>query len=106
LRAFPLLFLLITINNTVAVEHLFPIEHHGGADEEARDEEHGDVHLQHCHVSRSSCSEQPIPSGPGQMLFADSLLPAVNAMHFPMEERVGALLAATDLDPPTPPPQN
>ncbi|HWQ27567.1 MAG TPA: hypothetical protein VNN12_00930 [Dehalococcoidia bacterium] len=33
-------------------------------------------HVQHCHGEPASCANQPIPSGPGQFLFAEPGAPA------------------------------
>jgi hypothetical protein len=35
-----------------------------------------DEHVQHCHGEPASCANQPVPSGPGQFLFAEPGAPA------------------------------
>jgi hypothetical protein len=65
---------------------------------------HGDVHVNHCHISRSSCAEQPVPSGPGQMLFAEPLLRNLELQLVVIDE-VAAFQSALVIDTLTPPPQ-
>lgn len=35
---------------------------------------HEAVHVEHCHISPGSCSDAPVPSGPGQLLLAEPLV--------------------------------
>ncbi len=93
--------LAITVNNVVAIEHHLPATHH----EERENDAHSEVHVEHCHVSRGSCGEQPIPSGPGQMLFAEPLQPSLDAFQIFALEESSAMLSAFDLGPATPPPR-
>ncbi len=65
---------------------------------------HGEAHVQHCHISPSTCAEQPIPTGPGQMLFAEPLLRAVSLQLIVAEEAT-TTLTALSIDPLTPPPK-
>jgi hypothetical protein len=68
------------------------------------DDGHSHVHVQHCHISPSTCSEQPIPTGPGQMLFSEPLLRTVG-LQLEIAERATTKQAAISIDPLTPPPR-
>lgn len=53
--------------------------------------EHEQVHKTHCHGTPGQCADAPMPSGPGQMLGSDVLLPAAPTLAVLMA------LAATPL---------
>jgi hypothetical protein len=68
------------------------------------DELHSHTHVQHCHISPSTCSDQPVPSGPGQMLFAEPLLPALS-LHFVLIDEASVTPSVLAIDTLTPPPR-
>lgn len=71
--------------------------------ESASDAERDAVHVAHCHVTPGACADQPVPSGPGQLMLSDPLLvvPAMLAMVILLSLPT---LAAFSRKPDVPPP--
>ena len=61
------------------------------------------VHAQHCHVSPGTCSDAPVPSGPGQMLLAEPLV-IVPVMLFVCVAATAPVLLGISFPPRTRPP--
>lgn len=74
------------------------------AESTKREGSHGALHVQHCHVSPATCAEQPVPTGPGQMLFAEPLLQPVRLQLRAAEESTTSVVGIS-IDLKTPPPR-
>jgi hypothetical protein len=70
------------------------------------EDEHEDesVHRLHCHLSPGTCSDVPLTSGPGELIFSAPLLPSVHLSTVALEERTERLTPST-FAPLTPPPR-
>jgi hypothetical protein len=87
----------------VVMPNVLPYDHlwlrHGGHESSA-----SEVHASHCHGSPSSCTDPPLTSGPGQMLYSDMLLPDT-----PLSERAVVpfepIAAGQTVPPDFPPPR-
>lgn len=91
--AFVLLFAVLP--NVAAWEHVLQS---GGTDSGA------EVHAAHCHESAGTCSEMPVLSGPGQLLFSDPLLtePVLGERLLPARD---VILVGRFSNPDVPPPR-
>jgi hypothetical protein len=106
LRAIAGVLLVTAVVNFLALDHTLLSTHElpdGPISDEAR-AGHFAEHAKHCHIAPAVCGNLPVPSGPGQLLFADPLLvlPDLNvriALNQPTPLLGGAL------PPPTPPPR-
>lgn len=68
------LALLALLPSVFPYDHVLPVAAHPHDHADARTA-HGatESHEQHCHGNASSCSDAPVPAGPGQMIGSDLL---------------------------------
>jgi hypothetical protein len=62
------------------------------------------VHATHCHASPGTCSDVPVTSGPGELLFSTPLLPSVEFTEVLLEEAAPHVKTVAP-SPLTPPPR-
>jgi hypothetical protein len=89
---------LIVAPNTLPYDHLW-LAHTEDSHEAER------VHASHCHESPHACSDMPLPSGPGQFLYSDALLPEPVFTERAVVRVANGAQGGRTLPPDTPPPK-